>query len=120
MVIDSISSLETTITNKNDLREFFIQLTEFMKSKGITGIMTYLSENTFGAELGQLLGKGPSNELRLSSVIDGIIILRYVERKQKVLKLMNILKMRGTKHDKRIWQFDIEKEGIKIDNTFKS
>ena len=89
-----------------------------LKANGVTGVMTYLSENTFSAETGQLLGKGPSNELRLSSIIDGIIILRYVERKQQVLKLMNILKMRGSKHDKRIWHFDVGKDGIQIGKAF--
>jgi circadian clock protein KaiC len=118
-VIDSMSSLESAAIDKNKLREFSIQLTSFLKSKGVTCIMTYLSENTFGAESGQLLGKGPSNELRLSSIIDGIIILRYVEREQSVMKLINILKMRGSPHDKKIWQFEVEKDGIKIGHAFE-
>jgi circadian clock protein KaiC len=118
LVVDSMSSLETATISKNKLREFSMQLTNLMKSKGVTCIMTYLSENTFGAESGQLLGKGPSNELRLSSIIDGIIILKYVEREQSVMKLINILKMRGSAHDKKIWQFEVEKDGIKIGHVF--
>jgi circadian clock protein KaiC len=117
-IIDSMSSLESTTIDKNKLREFSIQLTGLLKSRGVTGIMTYLSETSFGAESGQLLGKGPSNELRLSSIIDGAIILRYVEREQGVMKLINILKMRGSAHDKKIWQFEIEKDGIKIGHVF--
>jgi circadian clock protein KaiC len=117
-VIDSMSSLESATMDKSKLREFFIQLTSLLKTRGVTGIMTYLSENAFGAESGQLLGKGPLSELRLSSVIDGIVILKYVEREQNVMKLINILKMRGSPHDKKIWQFEVEKDGIKIGHAF--
>ncbi len=81
-------------------------------------MVTYLLEDTFGAELGQLIGGGPSSELRLSSITDGIILLRFVERKQSVAKLLNILKMRGSVHDKRIWEFEIEKGGVKIGQVF--
>ena len=119
VVIDSVSSLESATINKNKVREFLIQFSGFMKTKGATSVLTYLSEDVFGAELGQLLGTGPSSELRLSSIVDGLILLRFVERKQSVGKLLNILKMRGSVHDKKIWQFEIGKEGIEIGKVFK-
>jgi circadian clock protein KaiC len=119
VVIDSVSSLESATMNKDKVREFLVQLTCFMKTKCVTAMLSYLSESSFGAELGQLLGSGQASELRLSSVTDGIILLRYVERVQRVEKLMSILKMRGSMHDKRIWQFEVDKEGIKIGKVFK-
>ena len=118
VVIDSISSLESAAMNKNKVREFLLQLSGLLKTKGVTAVMTYLSEEVFSAGLGQLLGGGTSSELRLSSIVDGTIILKYVEREQKVMKLINILKMRGSTHDKGIWQFEVEKDGIKIGNVF--
>ena len=119
VAVDSISSLESSTMNKNKVREFLIQFSGLMKLKGTTSMLTYLSEDAFGAELGQLLGSGMSSELRLSSVVDGIILLRYVERGQGVDKLLNILKMRGSVHDKKIWQFEVGKDGIKIGQVFK-
>ena len=119
VILDSISSLESATMNKVKVREFLIQFSGFMKTKGTTSMLTYLSEETFSAESGQLLGSGSSSELRLSSIVDGIILLRYVERGQSVAKLMNILKMRGAEHNKNIWQFEVEKDGIKIGQKFK-
>ena len=119
VIIDSVSSLESATMNKNKLREFLIQISGFLKTKGTTAMLTYLSEEPFGAGMGQLLGGGPSSELRLSSIVDGIILLRYVERKQGVDKLMHILKMRGSAHDKKIWQFEVDKDGITIGEVFK-
>ncbi len=119
VIVDSVSSLESATMNKIKVREFLIQFSGFMKTKGITSLLTYLSEEAFGAESGQLLGSGSSSELRLSSIVDGIILLRYVERGQSVAKLLNILKMRGAAHSKNIWQFEVEKDGVKIGQVFK-
>jgi len=119
VIVDSVSSLESATMNKIKVREFLIQFSGFMKTKGVTSLLTYLSEEAFGAESGQLLGSGSSSELRLSSIVDGIILLRYVERGQSVAKLLNILKMRGAAHSKNIWQFEVEKDGVKIGQVFK-
>jgi len=119
VVLDSISSLESATMNKIKVREFLIQFSGFMKTKGTTSMLTYLSEETFSAESGQLLGSGSSSELRLSSIVDGIILLRYVERGQSVAKLLNILKMRGASHNKKIWQFEIGKNGVILGKIFK-
>ena len=119
VIVDSVSSLESATMNKIKLREFLIQLSGYLKTKGTTAMLTYLSEEPFGADIGQLLGGGPSSELRLSSIVDGIILLRYVERKQGVDKLLHILKMRGSAHNKKIWQFELGKNGIKIGQVFK-
>jgi KaiC/GvpD/RAD55 family RecA-like ATPase len=36
-----------------------------------------------------------------------------------VVPLLNILKMRGVAHSKKIWQFEISKDGVKIGQVFK-
>ena len=118
VVFDSVSSLESATMDKNSVREFLIQLTGYFKTKGITCLMTYLSADAFGASSAQLIGSLSSNEMRLSSIIDAIIILRYVERKQSIAKLLNILKMRGTIHDKSIFQYEIEKSGFELGERF--
>lgn len=118
VVIDSVSSLEGSTLDKDKVREFLLQLTAFFKSRGITSNMTYLTTNAFGASAGQLLGGTESSELRLSSVVDGILLLRYVERDQDVDKLLTVLKMRGSEHSKEIREFDIVKEGVKIGAKF--
>mgnify|MGYP001559742170 CR=1 FL=1 len=119
IVFDSTSSLESAAINKNQVREFLLQFAGFCKSFGITCVFTYLSESVFESRSGNLLGGGASTELRLSSIVDGIIMLRYVERGQRVEKLLHVLKLRGSSHDKNIWQYTTEQSGIKIGNKFK-
>lgn len=118
VLIDSVSSLEGSTLDKDKVREFLLELSSFFKSRGVTSNMTYLTTNAFGASAGQLLGGTESSELRLSSIVDGILLLRYVERDQDVDKLLTVLKMRGSEHSKEIREFDITKGGVKIGAKF--
>jgi len=114
VVIDSVSSLMSATMKEEDVRQFLIQLSGYMKEKGITCIMNYLSGSSFGAVRGQLLSNIMTNDMRLSSLTDGIILLLYVERGQSVKKMLNILKMRGSKHSKEVFRYEIGKGRISI------
>ncbi|MFX1449861.1 MAG: ATPase domain-containing protein [Promethearchaeota archaeon] len=120
ILIDSISSLESATMNPFKLREFLIQLSTFLKTLGITAIFTYLTTSAFGAERGQLLSQISTTDIRLSSIMDGIIILRFVEREQKVMKLLNILKLRGSQHKKEIFKYEIQEDGFHLGEKFKT
>ena len=120
VAIDAISTLESSLFNKNKVREFLLQLYSYLKLKGVSCLITYLSPALFGAEAHKLLAGGVANELRLSSVVDGTILLRYFEQKHSIHKLITILKMRGINHDKSIRSFDITSKGIEIKNDLKS
>jgi circadian clock protein KaiC len=50
---------------------------------------------------------------------DGIIMLLFVERGQKIKKLLSVLKMRGSEHATEIFSFEIEKGGIKMGEKYK-
>ena len=119
VVIDSISTLFSATMSEEQVRQFLIQLSKYFKAKGITCIMNCLSPASFGAVRGQLLSGLVTNEMRLSSVTDGIIMLLFVERGQRIKKLLTVLKLRGSQHSKEIFSFEIEKGGIKIGEKYK-
>jgi len=119
MVIDSISTLMSATMNEEQARQFLIQLNSFLKEKGITSIMNYLCGQSFGAIRGQLLSNLLTNEMRLSSITDGIILLLYVERGQSVKKMLNVLKLRGSAHSKEVFRYEIEKGGIKMGEKYE-
>jgi circadian clock protein KaiC len=65
------------------------------------------------------MGGTMASELELSPIVDGIILMRYVERDQAVRKLLSVLKMRGSDHEKGIYEFLIGKEGLIVGNQFE-
>ena len=119
VVIDSISSMMSATMNEESVRQFLIQLTRFFKSKGITCVMNFLSGTNFGAAKGQLLATNETSLMRLSSIVDGIILLLYVERGQRVKRILNILKMRGSWHSNEIFQYEINGNGIKFGERYE-
>lgn len=114
LFFDSVSSLPSANFSIDEARQMMLQLNSALKKRGVTALMTYLESGLFNAGSGSLLGSTQASELRLSSLSDGIILLRYIEDKDKVGKILNILKMRGTAHNKEIHKFDITDHGIDI------
>ncbi len=119
VVIDSISSLLSSTMDEESVRQFLIQASGFFKNKGIACVMNYLSGTNFGAAKGQLLAELETNLMRLSPIVDGIIILIYVERGQRVKRILNILKMRGSWHSNDIFQYEVNKNGIILGKRYE-
>jgi circadian clock protein KaiC len=118
MTIDSISSILSASANVEQVRQFLLQLSRFVKARGITLILNYLMTENFGAGSGQLLYGLRTSEMRLSSVCDGIILLLYTEKDQGVRILMNILKLRGAAHDRRIHEVGLTRRGVRVLSPF--
>ena len=120
VVIDSISSIMSASMNSESVRQFLLQLANYLKSKGITAMLSYLMAANFGAVKGQLLSGLETNSMRLSSVVDGIVLMQYVQRQQRVEKLLTVLKMRGGNHSRDIFKYEIERGGLVLGSKFDS
>jgi circadian clock protein KaiC len=119
VVIDSISSLQSATMDEEAVRQLLIQASGFFKNKGIACVMNYLSGANFGAAKGQLLAELETNLMRLSHIVDGIILLIYVERGQRVKRILNILKMRGSWHSNNIFQYEVNNDGILLGERYE-
>jgi len=105
--LDSLSAIERGSSKKN-FREFLIALTSFLKKKEIMAIFTSTSAN--------IVGGTSVTDSHISTITDTIILLRYAEVFGNVHRVVTVLKMRGSKHTKGIFEFDIDHQGMKISN----
>lgn len=87
-------------------REYLLGLSFHIKAGALLGLMTTTSGETPGADL--------SGGLHLSTVADAIITLQYVADHGRVDRAVNVLKLRGSDHDKDIRAFTIGATGIRI------
>jgi circadian clock protein KaiC len=108
-VLDSLSGIERVYTPDKFL-EFVIGLNSFLKEAKVTSYFT----NT----IGMLLGGGVISESHLSTLTDNIVLLKYVEIEGEMKRAINLLKTRGSQHDKRLHQFLIDDEGTKVGEAF--
>jgi circadian clock protein KaiC len=104
LVIDGLSAFENKYKNEmHMIAKRFISLIQHYK---ITALITILTTQKSGFEL---------SELGLSSLLQNIILLRYVEVEGRLKRILLVLKMRGTQHDESILEFRISKDnGVEI------
>src|SRR5690242_2905194 len=103
VALDNLSALERSGTDRA-FREFVIGLTSFLKHQEVTGLFTSTSES--------LMGGTSITDAHISTLTDSIILLRYVEMFGEMKRGLTVLKMRGSEHDKRIREFNIDGTGM--------
>ena len=110
VAIDNLSALERISTGRG-IRDFIIGLASFLKQGEVTSLITSTTTTLLG---------GPSvTESHISTLADGIILLRYVEYRSEVRRGVVVLKMRGAAHEMRILEFTIDDHGLHIGEPFR-
>jgi len=103
VVIDSIADISVTIADPTNLKNYLLSLVSRFSELGVTSILT--SEMREGFTV---------TSTRLSVVIDTIISLKYKKEGEKVNRVVSVVKMRGSDHDKGIKKFEVTSKGIVI------
>lgn len=110
MVVDSLSHLAMFV-KESELRREAYRLIMHLKTRGISSLLIWESPQMAG-------GAFTVTEVGLSFLVDCIVALKPVEIESSLRKALAILKMRGSDHDKRLREFQITPNGIKIESPF--
>lgn len=108
IVIDSITSFALLFEDELSRREAALSLFNMIKKWSCTSLLTSEEDSTEEKKLS-------SKSLEFES--DSIILLYFVREKNQRQRYLEILKMRGTNHSKKIYKFSIGKNGIVIDKN---
>jgi circadian clock protein KaiC len=110
IVIDSLSHLQMYVP-ESELRKETYRLIMYLKTKRLSSVLTWESP--------QIVGQSFSvTEAGMSFLVDGILLLRYVEIESSMRKALVILKLRGSDHSKELREFMITSRGIKVAARF--
>ncbi len=110
IVIDSLSHLQMYVP-ESELRKETYRLVMYLKTKRLSSVLTWESPEIFGQSLSV-------TESGMSFLVDGIVLLRYVEIESSMRKALVILKLRGSDHSKELREFMITSQGIKVAAPF--
>jgi|SRR5450432_643418 circadian clock protein KaiC len=111
VLVDSLSHFERLTNDPIELRQMIYEFINGLKRIGLTAILT--RENV------ALLGETPNMEEDLAFVVDGYLLLRYVELSSAVRRALLILKLRGSDHAKDIRQYEITSRGLEVRAKFE-
>ncbi len=112
IVIDPISLYSLNIGDPNDLRRELYAFVNYMKENGLTLLMTH--------EVPDIITRvSRISDYGLEFIVDSIIMLQYVEIESEIRRSINVLKMRGSNHDKAIRRYKIGGTGAEIEARFE-
>lgn len=110
--LDGVTYLEWAISLIRR-REYMDTLASFLRENGVTSVVT--------KEVSQLVG--PVLDLAdtpLALLAENLILMRYAELRDELYRILSVLKMRDSDHDRSIRQYVIGKDGIKVLEPFES
>jgi circadian clock protein KaiC len=109
-VLDSATHFNRLTNNQVEMRRIYTNVVNSLRRENITAL---------------LLSEEKRSEYRrtdrggLSFLVDGIILLRYVEIDAAIRRAIVILKMRGSDHDRAIRDYHIEEGGLVVGDIFE-
>ncbi|QQG40075.1 MAG: circadian clock protein KaiC [Candidatus Aenigmatarchaeota archaeon] len=104
-VVDSLSAFEASFPQRHFV-DFARRLNSLMKQKGVAACFTVATS--------ELVGTSKLTEANISTMLDNIISLRFVEISGELRHVLSIIKVRGTAHSKGLRTFSIGDDGYVI------
>jgi circadian clock protein KaiC len=104
VVVDPISNL-ISAGSPREVTAMLTLLIDFLKTEGITGFFTVLSENG---------GRLETSDIGISSLIDTWMLVRDIETSGERNRGLYVLKARGMNHSNQIREFLLSNKGIKL------
>ncbi|MGA9142017.1 MAG: ATPase domain-containing protein [Methanocella sp.] len=112
IVVDPISLYSVNVLGQNELRRELYAFVNFMKANGVTLLLTHEVPDIFN-RVSRISDYG------LEFIVDSIIMLQYVEMESEINRSVNILKMRGSNHDRSIRRYEIGRGGFELKARFE-
>jgi circadian clock protein KaiC len=106
IVIDSLSHLSMYVEPQMMRKEIY-RLVMFFKIKGLSSVLLWESPQMSGESF------AVSDE-GISFLVDAIVLLKYVEIQSTIRSAMTILKLRGSRHDRLLREYQIVDNGVKV------
>lgn len=105
VAIDSLTALHRVATVRN-FREYILGIGVQIKRVGAVGLLTSATSDFHRASV--------DDDLQVSTFSDTILLLNYVPVGNELHRTINVLKMRGSDHDKAVREFTLSSDGMAI------
>ena len=110
IVVDSISHLAMYV-QESELRKELYRILMYFKTMKMSSLLLWESPE-FAKEPMALSDAG------MSFLADAVVVMKFVEIDSTIRKAIVVLKMRGSKHEKQLREFEITDDGITMKETF--
>ncbi|MDC0707844.1 ATPase domain-containing protein [Stigmatella sp. ncwal1] len=107
LVVDGLTELERSISDPDRRHGFLAALSVQLRHLGVTSLFTKEVSKVAGTEL-------DFNDTPIAMLGENLVLLRYVELRGRIHRVLSILKMRDSRYDGNLREFEIKDEGIRV------
>ncbi|UVL27080.1 ATPase domain-containing protein [Pseudomonas donghuensis] len=111
VLIDSLGAFTRLASNPSRLNEFFRALTGELRARDVSVLATWEMRDIFGSEI-----NAPAPDL--SSIVDNLLLMRFVEVDAELKRLLSVLKVRDSYYDPALLELVISDQGIDLKKAF--
>lgn len=111
--IDSLGGMARASTNPARLVEFFSALTNELRGMGVTVMASWEMRDMFGSDI-----QAPSPDL--SSIIDNLVLMRFVELRSELKRVVSVIKVRDSRYDPSLRELVITDNGVQLIEAFEN
>lgn len=112
LFIDGVEGFRAAAVYGDRMPRFLSALTNQLRMLDVTTIMT--------EELALFRSEVDMPNPELANTVESVILLRYVELKSQLYRLISVMKMRESQYDTSIREFKITDNGIEVASSFES
>ena len=110
VVIDSLAEMVLAAREDERFPAYARSLTGLIRASGASLLIT--GETT-------TLGPSPEPVGGTSFLFHNLILMRYIEQNPEIGRALTIVKMRNSRHSRRVHQFDIDEHGVTVGPTLQ-
>jgi circadian clock protein KaiC len=110
LFIDGLTAFQNVAIERSRIGSFFSALANELRGLGVTTV--------YSLEVPDILGTAirvPVDDV--STLAENLILLRFVEERPRLRRLISVLKVRDSDFDSSLHEFVITRNGIEIDDT---
>jgi circadian clock protein KaiC len=113
LLIDGLPAFEAVASRPGRLARFFTAMTNELRVLGVTTLYTAETSHLFATDVDISMAAS-------STFTENLILLRYVQRRAQLHRLLSIVKVRDSEFDSSSREFHIGKGGINLADTAES
>ncbi|AKQ67117.1 Circadian clock protein KaiC [Myxococcus hansupus] len=113
LVLDGLTMLEQSIVEPERRPLFLAALAERLRRLGVTTLYTREVSKIAGTEL-------DFSDAPVATLGENLLLLRYVELRGRIHRILSVLKMRDSAYDNDLREFQIADAGVKVLATLRS
>jgi circadian clock protein KaiC len=112
LFLDGLGGFIQSSVEPSRLSRFFAVLTNELRARGVTTLYTWETQEVVGYGIHMPV-------MGISSLLESLIALRYVEHRSRTHRLVSIVKVRDSDFDPSLREFSITNRGISMGVTFE-